>query len=197
MDLNNYCCSCIYMKTEKDYTGKFWCTLQLKWVYANDPKCYRCSYDKRNGYEQEDLYRHSRERQYIITAIIKKLFPGMEVPEIDVSSVFRKKLEKDSNMTEKLAKYDIIGKRIAIMIKYDEELARKIYTNTVVPVMTLIYQGKDDEALAMYIEMVKSMLKKEPLQKSINTINPYLVATVSSLENIHDDETSYTKNLKR
>lgn len=193
MDTCDYCCSCIYMKTEKDYTGKFWCTRKLEWVYANDRKCYRCSYETRDRNSQEDLYRHSIERQYIITAIIKKLFPGLEVPEIYVSSVFRKNLEKNSNMTEMLAKYDKVGKRIAVMVQYDEELARKIYTNTVVPVMTLIYQGKDDEALSMYIEMVKTMLTKEPLQNSINTTNPYLVTTVSSIDSISK---SYVKTFK-
>ena len=127
----------------------------------------------RSGYESDmescEWYDKYTNRQYVVTAICKKLFPGMQVPEMEIAKNFRINLEQNPNMFNLLEKYDIVGPILAEIVKNNEQLAHDIYVKIIVPATTLILQGKTNQALKMYIEMVRELISTNK-----DVVQPYL-----------------------
>lgn len=135
---------------------------------------------------------------HIVTAVCKKLFPNKEVPEFGAACAFRKRLDDDPNMKELITRYNAIGPTLARIVEKDEELAKDIYINTIVPAVTLLYKGKDNKALMLYMGMVRDLIEKvkEPLQNSINATNPYLVINHQVLPEQKDSTPAHVKKLE-
>ena len=110
-----------------------------------------------------------------------------------------KRLEKDPNMKELITRYNAIGPTLARIVEKDEELAKDIYINTIVPAVTLLYKGKDNKALMLYMGMVRDLIEKvkEPLQKSINTTTPYVVINHQIEPEMHDLKKEPVKILRK
>lgn len=114
---------------------------------------------------------------HIVTAVCRKLFPNAKNYEYFLASLFRVKQENDKNMKQFITRYNEVGPILAHIIENDEELAKDIYFNTIIPAVKLFNTGKSNEALKIFIKRVRDLIEKvkEPLQNSINVINPYLV----------------------
>lgn len=130
-----------------------------------------CRYD----YESEyggcmwlQIYKEWK-RHYIVTAVLEKLFPGIILPDLEIAEAIKKELSRKPFMFESLEKYDIVGPILAEIVKNNEQLARDIYIGTIVPATTLILQGKIDQALKMYIGMVRGMISDNK-----DVVQPYL-----------------------
>lgn len=185
------------------YEGDFSCFMKRKHTGSSSISYGSTEYEKyckkdyeKNGYgDCPHFYWYTH--QYIVTAVLKKLFPSMKTPEFEISRDFRTRIENMQTCKASLDKYDAVGPILARIVENDDELVKDIYLNTIIPVTALIYQGEDRKALSMYITMVKNLIErvKEPLQNSLNKINPYMVASSTSLDSISSTET-FTKNLK-
>lgn len=165
------------------YTRDFTCSFKQEHTgnstisYGSEEYTRYCKKDyERGGYGDCPHYKWYMS-QYIVTAVLKKLFQNKKIPEFEISRTFRTRIENEQTCRSLLDKYDIVGPILARIVEKDDALAKKIYTDTIVPVTTLIYRGEDKKALIMYMEMVRNLLTKmkEPLQNSINVTNPYLV----------------------
>ena len=156
---------------ECDYrTGYKKCGLKSAMGYSEDVDegvmDNHCIPDKKDGCP---WYEEWKKRQYIVTAICQKLFPGMQVPEMEIAKNFRINLEQNPNMFDLLERYDIVGPVLAEIVKNNEQLARDIYAKIIVPATTLILQGKTNQALKMYIEMVRELISTNK-----DVVQPYL-----------------------
>ena len=153
---------------------------------------------ERNGYgDCPHFYWYTH--QYIVTAVLKKLFPSMKTPEFEISRDFRTRVENAQSCKSSLDRYDIVGPILARIVENDNELVKDIYINTIIPVTALIYQGKDNEALILYMKMVRDLIEKvkEPLQNSINTTIPYIVINQTNLTKMPNSKQEKVKILKR
>lgn len=187
------------------YEGDFSCFMKRKHTgsstisYGSTEYERFCKKDYEKGGFGDCPHFYWYTHQYIVTAVLRKLFPNMKAPEFEISRAFRTKIENKQICKASLDKYDVVGPILARIVENDDELAKDIYINTIIPVTRLIYQGEDKKALSMYMTMVRNLLTKikEPLQKSINTINPYSVINQTNLTKMPNSKQETVKILKR
>jgi len=155
MDTYDGCCgSCKWLNTN-DYCGtkdRCKCTLRGGYHDLHESKCYKHEYDPYKDYY--DL----NHRWYIVTAIFNKLGLSDDYECISLLHNFRKNvLSKDSRYDAMLAEYDIVGPKIAKLLKEDSEsveICQKLLQVYLVRVLDYIRDKKYDDALNLYIEMV-------------------------------------------
>lgn len=187
------------------YEGDFSCFMKGKHTGSSSISYGSTEYEKyckkdyeRGGYgDCPHFYWYTH--QYIVTAVLKKIFPSMKAPEFEISRDFRTRIENVQTCKTSLDRYDIVGPILARIVENDYELVKDIYVNTIIPVTTLIYQGEDNKALALYMRMVRNLIEKvkEPLQNSINATNPYLVINHQIQSEIVDSKKENIKKIKR
>ena len=168
------CCgSCEHMNTN-DYSGSKHickCTYRQQYYSLTEPKCSYYRYDPRKDYY--DLNR----RWYIVSAIFEKLGLPDSYDCVAKLQYFRENvLEKDSKYMNILIEYDIIGPKLAELLKNDsdsEKLCQRLIQVFLVRILDLIMDNKNDEALNLYIEMVNLLktiyevdLEKDNLSRS-------------------------------
>ena len=155
------CCgSCMYMNTN-DYTGHkdhCYCTYRRQYYNLTESKCRYYEYDSHKDYY--DL----NHRWHIVSAIFKKLgLSDIGYDCINVLENFRVNvLENDEKYADMLREYDLVGPAIADFLMNDEsflEICKKICSTTLINVIDLIKQGKNDDALNEYINLV-NLLKE-------------------------------------
>lgn len=149
------CCgSCQHMNTN-DYTrtkNHCYCTYRRQYYDLTERKC---SYYKYDPYK--DYYDLNR-RWYIVSAIFKKLGLSDDYECISLLHNFRiNVLEKDSRYKGFLEEYDIVGPKIAEELMNDpdaKEMSERLIQVFLDHVLDKIKEGKNDEALELYLEMV-------------------------------------------
>lgn len=182
------------------YEGDFSCYMKGK--HTGNPtisygsyeyeKCCKKDYE-RDGYGKCPHFKWYTE-QYIVTAICKKLFPGMQVPEMEIAKNFRIRLEQNPSMFKLLEKYDYFGPILARIIENDKKLAINIYKETIIPTTKLILQGKDYEAFEIYKTMVEKLIKEKETKLRTH-ISIYDIAEITN-KNQYDYTKPYTKKLE-
>ena len=150
------CCgSCIYMNTN-DYVrhkDHCYCTYRRQYYNLTESKCRYYEYDSHKDYY--DL----NHRWHIVSAIFKKLgLSDIGYDCINVLENFRVNvLEKNKKYANFLKEYDLVGPAIADFLMNDEnslEICKKICSTTLINILDLIKQEKNDEALNEYMNLV-------------------------------------------
>ena len=166
------CCgSCKYMNTN-DYTGHkdhCYCTYRRQYYNLTERKCSYYVYDPNKDYY--DL----NHRWHIVSAIFAKLGLSDSYECINILENFRVNfLEKDDKYEDLLREYDIVGPAIAKLIVEDENslaICKEICSKCLVIVLDLIKEGKYEEALNKYLEMVNILKNyyQEELKEYLET----------------------------
>lgn len=148
------CGSCVNMNTN-DYVrtkNNCYCTYRRQYYDLNERKCDNYKYDPYKDYR--DLNR----RWYIVSAIFEKLGLNEDYECISLLGNFRENvLEKDPKYIDTLAEYDIVGPKIAEELMNDPdsvEFSKKLIQVFLGYVLDKIKEGKNDEALSLYLKMV-------------------------------------------
>lgn len=157
--MNTYdgCCgSCVHMNTNKwnPYSSKdyCYCTERKQYYNLNESKCRYYEYD-----DYKDYY-DLNHRWHVVTAILKKLELSDSYDCVKLLHDYRKNyLEKEKKYDILLCLYDMIGPVIAKCILDDEdsyELCKKIAREFLIDIIFMVRDGKTEEALSKYIEMI-------------------------------------------
>ncbi|MBQ9072498.1 MAG: hypothetical protein IJY25_05020 [Bacilli bacterium] len=163
-----YCSECTYLDlTSHDLNGKFWCETRLERHSACDLECYRfCRAYSRSSSEAESAYRYSKEHTdgsgcYLTTMLCNIL----EMPDdnyyLETMRKFRKNvLQKDEKYKPLLVEYDIVGPKIAEALNNDPlkyQIALKYFNEYIIPVINILRENKNDEAINLYMKMTNSL----------------------------------------
>lgn len=160
MDTYDGCCgSCVSMNTN-DYVGHkdhCYCTVRRQYYDLHERKCCYYEYDKYKDYY--DL----NHRWHVVSAIMRKLNLKESYECISLLQNFRKNfIDKDNKYTHMLVLYDIVGPVIAECLFNDcdsYELCKKLCSEFLIDVIVMIKEGKNEEALKKYEEMVNLLIR--------------------------------------
>lgn len=163
----NYCSECTYLNTnDPDLYGRYWCDKRLERTLATNEACYRfCTAYSRKKLEIEKFEKfseeHSKEGCYLTTIMCKILKMPDNNPFMNTMRNFRKNvLQKDERYKKVLVEYDIVGPEIAKNIANDPQRVRisvDFMYNYIKPIVNLIKQNKNDEAVLLYTEMTNKL----------------------------------------
>ncbi len=167
------CCgSCINMNTN-DYVGHkdhCYCTYRRQYYNLTERKCHSYQYDPYKDYY--DL----NHRWYIVSAIFDQCGLSDKYECVSLLHNFRVNvLDKDPRYNNILAEYDIDGPKIAEELMNDadsKEISKKLIQVFLVRVLDKIKEGKNDEALELYLEMV-NFLKQIYAVSIVNVVKKY------------------------
>ena len=113
--------------------------------------------------ECED-YKKATGWWHITTATCKSMGKPIDCHEVVTMCSFRDKwLAKQPNGQQAIAEYSTVAPRIVEAIDKREdayEIYKSIYENTVLPCMTHIENGSNEECFALYMKMVAKLREK-------------------------------------
>lgn len=145
--MNRKCGNCAYILDRGSYywCGHFWIDHEVKpGDYADD-----CS--------------HHTFKSWIVTFTTKLLNMDKDNHYINATAELREKMEENPENKLLLSKYDLYGPIITadIMVSHNpKQVAQNIFDLSIKPVVDLIDEGKEEEALESYTSMVKMFVKE-------------------------------------
>ena len=175
----NYCSECTYLKTnDPDLYGKYWCECRLERVLANNEGCYRfCTAYSRSKYDIEKYEKysieHSKEGCYLTTIMCNILKMPDDNPFLNTMRYFRGNvLQKDKKYSNLLVEYDVIGPIISNNIANDPlnlQISIDCMFKYIKPIVKLIKEKNNDEAINQYIEMTNNLKKFYNINTTLRT----------------------------
>lgn len=181
------CSECTYMNFEKEHDcdGKYWCEKKYEWMRPESAECGRyCRAYSRDDNVSRSYRNYSKSKQssgcYITTIVCETL--GMNDGNIYLTLLrkFRKNyLQKKPEGVKILEEYDTIGPVIAHCIRMDEkknEVAQGVFTQSIIPIIDDICEGKNTVAIEKYTMMTKGLIEKyglETLTLSVPGVSAY------------------------
>lgn len=162
------CSECTYLNPEKAYSdGTFWCDTRLECVYANREECYRfCRAYSRPSSVADSYAEFSRSKTsgsgcYLTTMMCNILKLSDDNTFLQTMRYFRENvLQKDDKYKKLLVEYDIVGPIIANNLNNDPlryQIAANAFFKYIKPIVILIKNHKNNEAIKSYIEMTNKL----------------------------------------
>lgn len=162
------CSECTYLNPEKTYSdGTFWCDKRLECVYANREECYRfCRAYSRPSSVADSYAEFSRSKTsdsgcYLTTMMCNILKLSDDNTFLQTMRYFRENvLQKDDKYKKLLVEYDIVGPIIANNLNNDPlryQIAANAFFKYIKPIVILIKNHKNNEAIKSYIEMTNKL----------------------------------------
>ena len=178
MALESYCASCTYLGDECDCYGKFYCSRNGEYRYANDGKCYNyCEAYSRSNSSRINMFENSKEHLqsgcYLTTIMSKILKYDDHNYYLNTLRNFRDNImQPNPKYLPLLIMYDSFGPMIAYELEHDknnEEIATTFFNQYITRAVSAIECEKNNEAINIYIAMTTTLAKKYNID--INPIN--------------------------
>ena len=158
------------------YCNKYRQTYKL-----SEPKCSSYVKDRSRDYNfWKQIYTY-----HISTLICYVLKLENETVAFKVIKELREIMESDMKYQKQLAWYDLYGPEIASCILNDSNrvvICKELLVNYIVKVAILVKEGKIDEAISLYTEMVMNLYFKYKNQKEYEAIINYRNFQDNSIE---------------
>lgn len=154
MAYEEQCGGCTFYDFQGD-NSRGYCSWYGSYYYPGDS----CDHQRPRGY-------------YIATAICEKLGFDYDCSVLNTIRFFRDNvMQKDCKYCKTLFEYDVVGPKIADMIKEDkdtdQEMWHAIYNFYLSQTANLVQIGKHDEAVTRYSEMIIALKKHYGLKEDI------------------------------
>jgi len=169
MALESYCAACTYMSESED-CGKYYCSKQREDRYACDAKCRNfCEAYSRSDSSRKNMYNRSYDANssggcYLTTIMCQLL--GYEDNNYYLNKLryFRDNVMKvNGEYVPLLITYDVVGPMISNKLvndKYGHEIAQVYFDNYITKSVRAIEEGKDKDAINIYMAMTESLAEK-------------------------------------